>query len=85
MLARPTGQRVIFVPVKRQHVPPQVSGQCQKQVAVVRRLPSAGVIRDLLFTGRGQHDFTDSSLYHDAQLPEPGSLTRFLCCFRCTE
>ena len=35
ILAQSSGQRVIFVPVKRQHVPPQVSGQCQEQVAVV--------------------------------------------------
>jgi hypothetical protein len=52
ILAQSSGQGVIFVPVKRQHVPPQVSGQSQEQVAAVCRLPSAGVIRGLLFTGR---------------------------------
>jgi hypothetical protein len=43
---------VVFVPVKRQHVPPQVSGYFEEQVAAVYWWPSAGAIRALLFNRR---------------------------------
>jgi hypothetical protein len=57
ILARATGQRVIFVPKKSQDVAPQVRGQCQKQVAGAMFLIRVGFTHK-----RGQHVSTSSEV-----------------------